>query len=133
MYVSPYLAFNGQCAEAFRFYEATFGGKHLILIPHRGTPAEEEVPPEWRDKIIHARLEIGATLLMGGDAPPQHYREPAGFSVSYQADDVSQAERVFAALSEGATVRMPMQKTFWAQRFGMLIDRFKTPWMVNCD
>ena len=133
MQLNPYLTFNGQCEAAFKFYERCLGGKIEAMIPHAGTPAEQHVPPEWRKKILHARLTVGGEVLMGSDAPPDRYEEPKGFSVSLQIKDPADAERIFALLAENGAVRMPLQQTFWAARFGMLVDRFGTPWMINCD
>jgi PhnB protein len=93
----------------------------------------EQVPAEWRDKIMHARLIVGDKVLMGSDAPPEHYEGTKGFSVSLGVDSMAEAERMFRALAENGTVRMPLQKTFWAEGFGMLVDRFGIPWMVNCE
>lgn len=133
MQLNPYLLFNGQCEAAFRFYERCLGGKIVAMMPHAGTPAEGQVPPEWRDKIIHARLVVGDQVLMGSDAPPDHFEKPQGFSVTLGIDNPVEAERVFNALVENGTVRMPIQQTFWAERFGMLVDRFGIPWMINCE
>ncbi len=133
MQLNPYLTFNGQCEAAFKFYERCLGGKIIAMMTHAGTPAEQHVPTEWRNKILHARLNVGDDVLMGSDAPPDRYEEPKGFSVSLQIKDPADAERIFHALSENGTVRMPIQKTFWAARFGMLVDKFGIPWMVNCD
>jgi PhnB protein len=133
MQLNPYLLFNGQCEAAFRFYEKILGGKIEAMIPHEGTPAAEHVPPEWRKKILHARLCVGDEVLMGSDAPPDHYEAMKGFSVTLGIDDPAVAERIFHALAENGTVRMPIEKTFWALRFGMLVDQFGTPWMINCE
>jgi len=133
MQLNPYLYFNGQCEAAFRFYEQCLGGKIVAMMPHEGTPAADHVPSEWRNKIIHARLVVGDKVLMGSDAPPEHYEAMKGFSVTLGIDDLVEAERIFNALVQGGTVRMPLQKTFWATRFGMLVDRFGTPWMINCE
>jgi PhnB protein len=134
MQLNAYLYFNGQCEAAFQFYEQLLGGKIEAMIPHAGTPAEQHTPPEWRDKIMHARLTVGTNVLMGSDAPPGHYHEASkGYSVSIGLDDPQEAERIFQALAEGGTVRMPLQTTFWAARFGMLADRFGIPWMINCE
>ena len=92
----------------------------------------DKVPSEWRKKILHVRLMVGDEVLMGADAPPEHYEKPAGFSVTIGIDDPTDAERIFHALAEKGTVSMPIQKTFWAQRFGMLVDQFGIPWMINC-
>lgn len=133
MQLNPYLTFNGQCEAAFKFYEQCLGGKIEAMITHAGTPAEEHVPTEWRNKILHARLIVGDEVLMGSDAPPERYEEPKGFSVTLGIADPADAERIFHALAENGTVRMPIQETFWAVRFGMLVDRFGIPWMVNCE
>jgi PhnB protein len=104
------------------------------MLPHEGTPAAENVPADWRKKIMHARLSVGGKVfLMASDAPPDHYEPMKGFSVTLNIDDPAEAERMFHALAEGGTVRMPIQKTFWAVRFGMLVDQFGTPWMINCE
>lgn len=133
MRVNPYLLFNGRCQEAFTFYAECLGGKIEAMLPHAGTPAEGHVPPEWREKIMHARLSLGEDVIMGSDAPPGHFEQPKGFSVTIQLTDPAEADRIFRRLSDGATVTMPIQHTFWATRFGMLVDRFGTPWMVNCQ
>jgi PhnB protein len=133
MQLNSYLTFNGQCEEAFRFYEQTLGGKIETMLPHTGTPAESHVPAEWRDKIMHARLNLGSSILMGSDAPPERYETPKGFWVNITIKDPQEAERVFQNLAENGSIRMPLQKTFWAVRFGMLVDRFGIPWMVNCE
>ena len=133
MQLNPYLTFNGQCEAAFKFYEQCLGGKIVAMLPHAGTPAEEHVPAEWRNKIMHARLIVGDDVLMGSDAPPDRYEGSKGFSVTLGVDNPAEAERVFNALAEKGTVQMPIQETFWAVRFGMLVDRFGIPWMINCE
>jgi PhnB protein len=133
MKLNTYLVFDGRCQEAFQFYEKLLGGKIVSLFPHRGSPAEGHVPPEWLDKIMHARLSIGDNLLMGSDAPPDRFKPPQGFSVNISIADPAEAERIFHALEEKGTVGMPIQETFWALRFGMVTDRFGIPWMINCE
>jgi PhnB protein len=133
MQFNAYLHFNGDCEEAFKLYAQVLGGKIEAMILHEGTPAEQHVPPEWRKKVMHARMTVGDQALMASDAPPGHYHEPQGFSVSIQMKDVAQGQRVFNALAEGGTVKMPFQQTFWSPGFGMLKDRFGIPWMVNCE
>jgi PhnB protein len=133
MQLNPYLNFNGQCEAAFKFYEKSPGGKIEAMFTHAGTPAEQQTPPEWRDKILHARLTIGDNILMASDAPPDCYEEPKGFSVSLQINDPKEAERIFRALAENGKVQMAIQETFWATRFGMLVDQFGIPWMINCE
>ncbi len=133
MQLNPYLTFKGDCEAAFKFYERSLGGKIVALIPHAGTPAETHVPPEWRNKIMHAKLQVGDEVLMGSDAPPDRYEEPKGFSVTLQVEQPADAERMFNALAEKGKVTMPIQQTFWAARFGMLVDQYGIPWMVNCE
>jgi PhnB protein len=132
MQVNAYLLFNGQCEEAFKFYESCFGARIDGMLKHAGSPAEAHVPPEWGDKILHARLLVGDTVVMASDAPPGHYEKPQGFSVNLQLKDADEAERIFKALSENGTVKMPLAQTFWAKRFGMCTDQFGIPWMINC-
>jgi PhnB protein len=131
--VNPHLHFNGQCETAFKFYEQCFGGKIEYMSAHAGTPVEAHVPPEWRDKILHATLRVGGGILMGCDVPPDHYQQPKGFSVSIQTKDPADAERIFNVLAENGKIGMPLQQTFWSVRFGMLVDRFGIPWMINCE
>lgn len=133
MQLNSYLFFNGQCEAAFKFYEQCLGGKIDAMLTHAGTPAEGQVPANWRDKIMHARLVVGDKVLMGSDAPPEHFQQPQGFSIALGVDEPAEAERIFNALADNGTVRMPIQQTFWALRFGMLVDRFGIPWMINCE
>ncbi|MGD0533406.1 MAG: VOC family protein [Methyloceanibacter sp.] len=133
MRLNPYLTFEGKCEEAFKVYEKTLGGKIEAMILHEGTPAADRVPAEWRKKILHARLVLDGTVLMGSDAPPDRYEPMKGFSVTLVLKDPAEAERIFSALAENGTVRMPLEETFFAFRFGMLVDRFGTPWMINCE
>jgi PhnB protein len=131
---NPYLAFDGQCEKAFKFYERCLGGKIVAMIPYGDTPSKEHVPAGHERKIMHARINLGSQVLMGGDAHSMHpYEGVKGCSVAVQVNTPEEAERLFAALSEGGTVQMPIGETFWAQRFGMLTDKFGVPWMVNCE
>lgn len=132
MELSPYLIFNGQCAAAFKFYEQCLGGKIVMMQTHGETPARDHVPADWHDKVIHVRLVVGNFALMGSDAPPQHYAAPQGTHVSISVGPAD-AERIFTALAEGGKITMPFEKTFWSPGFGMVVDRFGTPWMVNTE
>jgi PhnB protein len=132
MKLVPQLSFNGTCQSAFRFYEKVFGGKISFLMTYGETPMANHFGPEWNDKVIHATLDINGMLLQGADAPPQHFSQPQGFSICFDVEDPSEADRTFQALSEGGKVTMPIQETFWARRFGMAVDQFGIPWMVNC-
>jgi PhnB protein len=133
MKLNPYLLFNGDCEAAFKFYERVLGGKIDALMTHAGTPAAKHVPEEWQSKILHACITVNGELLMGSDAPPGNYEQPKGFSVALNIKNREEAERVFHALAENGQVKMPIQQTFWADRFGMLVDRFGIPWLVNCE
>ncbi|HSZ96698.1 MAG TPA: VOC family protein [Bradyrhizobium sp.] len=133
MQLNPYLFFNGNCADAFKFYEKCLGDKIVTMMTHEGTPAAEQVPANWREKIIHARMTVGDQVLMGSDAPPDRYAPMKGFGVSFAVDSPADAERIFKALSEKGAVGMPMQQTFFAVRFGMVVDQFGTPWMITCE
>jgi PhnB protein len=128
-----YLNFNGTCEEAFRFYERAIGAKIECLLRHAGTPAEAHVPAEWQQKIMHGRLNVNGEVIMASDAFTANFQPPQGFSVALQIKDVAEAERSFRALSENGQVKMPLQETFWATRFGMLVDQYGIPWMINCE
>jgi len=133
MKLTAYLNFPGTCREAFEFYAKSLNGEIVMMLTHGDSPAAEHAPPNWQDKIMHARLMVGDQTLMGSDAGPEHYLPTQGFSVAIGVDTVAEAERVFAAMSAGGTVQLPIQQTFWAERFGMLVDKYKIAWMVNCE
>lgn len=133
MKLNTYLSFNDECEAAFKFYEQCLGGKIESMMTYGDSPMAEQTPPEKLDKIMHVSLIVGDTVLMGSDAPPNYFEKPQGFSVSLVFTDPDEAERIFNALAENGTVKMPIQETFWSPRFGMLTDRFGTPWMINCD
>lgn len=126
-----YLNFPGTCREAFEFYARTLKGEILAMLPHRGTDAEQGVPPDWQDKIINAHLRVGEQELMGADAPPQWFKGVEGFHVSIQLDDENEARRIYEAFAEGGSIVVGFEPTFFARRFAMLRDRFGTPWMIN--
>lgn len=133
MQLNPYLLFNGQCEEAFQFYERTLGAKIECVLLHEGTPAEAHTPPEWHKKVLHGRITLNGQTVMASDCPTDRYAQPKGFSVHVGYQDPSEAERVFQALAEDGQVQMPIQETFWAVRFGTVVDRFGIPWMINCE
>jgi PhnB protein len=130
-----YLNFGGNCATAFKYYERVLNGKMLMMMTHGDMPAQDQaqVPPDWKKLIMHARLAIGDQLLMGSDSPPDRFEKPQGMWVALQLDDPKDADRIFAALADNGNIHMPIQQTFWAVRFGMVIDQFGIPWMVNCE
>jgi PhnB protein len=133
MQTNPYLLFTGECEAAFKFYATHLGGKIISLMKHAGSPAECQVPAEWSDKILHGQIDLGGIVVMASDAPPGHQEKPQGFRLSLGFTQPAEAERVFATLSDGGKVEMPIAKTFFAERFGMVTDRFGVPWMVNCE
>ncbi|WP_035051653.1 VOC family protein [Andreprevotia chitinilytica] len=132
MTLNFYLMFNGTCEAAFKFYEKLLGGKIEAMLTHRGSPVEAETSPEFLDKILHTRMTVGNYVLMGSDSPPNYHQPAQGFAVNIGIDDVAEAERVFTALADNGQVKMAFEETFWATRFGMVVDRFGTPWMINC-
>lgn len=134
MPLATYLFFDGTCEEAFRFYERTLAGHIEDLMTFAGTEGEGHVPEHWRHKIMHASLRLAdGAVLMGSDGMPGQTAAPQGFAVALHVGEVAEAERVFAALAEAGRVTMPMAETFWAERFGMCVDRFGVPWMLNCE
>ena len=133
MQVSPYLSFNGECERAFMFYEQCLGGRCGPIFRYAGSAMAAQVPDAWQDKVMHASLTVGAQVLMGGDVAPGRYEEPRGFSLSLQISSTADAERIYHALSQGGRIVVPLEKTFWADRFGMIVDRFGIPWLVNCE
>ena len=127
MKLDIYINYPGTCLDAFRFYEQHLGGTILMTSKH-GDVAESRVPPEWRDKVLHARLELGGSQLMGADIPNAEPMRSAYVTLSL--DSEAEAERVYALLSDGGQVFMKMEQTFFASRFAMLRDRFGTSWML---
>ena len=128
-----YLAFNGNCAEAMRFYEQALRGKLEVLMSGADSPMADQIPKEFAHRILHARLVLpGGGTLFGGDCPAHlPYEGIKGVSIAVDYATTAEAEQVFAALASGGQVTMPMQPAFWARRWGMLTDRFGTPWIVN--
>jgi PhnB protein len=128
-----YLSFNGNCAEAMRFYERTLGGKLEVLMSGAESPMAEQIPREWAHRILHARLALShGGLLFAGDCPANMpYEGIKGVSMTLNYATVEEAERIFSALADGGRITMPMQPAFWARAWGMLVDRFGTSWIVN--
>jgi len=129
----PYLNFDGTCATAMRFYERALGGKLEVLMTAGESPMAEHFPPAARDRILHARLALpdGGVLMAGDHCSETPFPGIQGVSLALNFDTVAQAQRAFAALAEGGTVTMAMTPSFWAKQFGMVTDRFGTPWIVN--
>jgi len=126
--MNTYVNFAGTCAEAFRFYEEHLGGRIDMMMTHGQAPDQSQVKPEWKDAVLHARISIGGTELMGADIPSAEPMRSAYLSLGVDSD--ADAERIFAALSDGGQVFMPMQETFFATRFAQLRDRYGINWMI---
>lgn len=133
MQLHTYLNFNGQCEEAFQFYKSIFGGDILFMMRNGDSPMAKDMPADQHNRVMHARILIAGQIVMGSDVQEGCAEKPQGFSITINTPDPAEAERIFNALNVGAEVRMPFEETFWAVRFGMLTDRFGTPWMVNCE
>ena len=132
MQINAYLTFDGQCKEAFELYARVLGGT-LKLMTIGESPMAGQLAPEWQGRIMHARLDVGGQTIMASDTPPGEHRPPQGLSVSVQVREPEETERIFDALADGGKVTVPLAETFWSPRFGMLVDRYGTPWMINCD
>jgi PhnB protein len=132
MIITPLLWFRGDCKDAFALYERAFGGAVVTLLTY-AEAKQDAVPPDWREKVAHATLRIGDQLLMGGDPLPEQYQAMQGVQLTIGITDPAEADRVFAALAEDGTVNMPLQETFWARRFGAVVDRFGISWLINCE
>lgn len=132
MQFQPQLKFNGECEAAFKLYERCFGGT-ITTLTYGASPMAQQTAPALHGKILHATLTVGDCAVMSGvDVTPEAYAKPAGFDVQVNLDDAAEAERIFGMLADGGTILLPMQQTFWAVRFGMVVDRFGTPWKINC-
>ncbi len=127
------LGFNGQCEAAFRLYEECLNGTITYMLTWGDSPSAAEAPPNWETKIAHATLKIGDIALAGSDVPPDRYETPRGFQILLNLDDAVAAERIFEALAQNASIKMPLQQTYWARRFGVLVDQFGVPWSINCE
>jgi PhnB protein len=130
--IIPYVHFDGNCSEALQFYEKAMEGKIIMQATYGDAPME--MPKEGKNKIMHARFEAGSLTLLASDMPPGHaIKLGNNTSLSMNFTQVDQMEKVFNALSEGATIRMPLQDTFWGARFGMMTDKYGVNWMFNHD
>ena len=131
--LNPYLFYQDTCEAAFNFYARVLGGKIEMLLRASEGPPDTRPSPGRENMIMHARMSLpGGSVLMASDAPPEHVEKPQGFSISLTITEVTDAERKFNALADGGTVTMAFSKTFWAKGFGMCVDKFGIPWMVNC-
>jgi PhnB protein len=128
MKLYTYLNYGGNCQEAFRFYEQHLGGKITMMMTHGQGPNPNNVPPGWNNAVLHARMNIGETELLGADIPAYQPMRSAYLTLIAGSND--EAERVYAALSDGGEIFMPMNETFFAYRFAQLRDKFGTSWMI---
>ena len=132
MRLIPYLQFKGQCEVAFKTYETCLGGKITFMMRYAEAPQGEKAEPAgWGDKIYHVTLLVGDYMLQGADVPPESYQTPQGFSLNLELQDARKGERIFNELAQNGTVKMQFEETSWAQRFGVLVDRFGVPWLIN--
>ncbi|HEY7499295.1 MAG TPA: glyoxalase/bleomycin resistance/extradiol dioxygenase family protein [Vicinamibacterales bacterium] len=131
--MTTYVNFKGDCEAAFKLYEQCLGAEPGPIFRYGGSPMEADAPPDWSEKIMHGSVTIGGQVLMGADIVPDRYEEPKGIQLSLQLSSVADAERIFRELSSGGRIAMPLEKTFWAERFGILTDRFGIPWLINCE
>lgn len=133
MKLNPYLNFPGTCEEAMNAYAKVLGGEIVAMLAYGDMPGDYPIPDEMRKKIAHARIVIGDQVIMASDSGPDRFKPMQGVSVTLNIPEPAEAERVFKALVEGGTAIMPLEETFWAHKFGVLVDRFGTQWMVNCE
>ena len=131
MQLNPYLFYNDNCEAAFKFYEKVLGAKIEVMIRAEEAPADMPAGPGREKTIMHGRISIDGQVLMASNSPPEHFHKPQGFSVSLTIKDPAEAERKFNALAEGGSLNMPFGKTFFSKGFGMCVDQFGIPWMVN--
>jgi len=128
--LTPYLFFDGRCEEAIEFYKRALDAKLHMLMRFKDSPESSQIAPGTENKVMHAAVSIAGTVLMMSDGRAQNQPKFEGFSLSIDAKDAADAERIFAALADGGQARMPLAETFFAKRFGMLADRFGVGWMV---
>ena len=132
MDIGTHLIFSGQCKEAFELYARTLGGTIVGMLTYSETPMASGVPADWSAKVVHATLSIGGRKLMGADVLPKDYERPQGFYVLVNVEPAN-AKQIFDALAEGGSVKMALHETFWSPAFGVVVDRFGTPWEINAE
>lgn len=130
MKLYTYLNYGGNCRQAFEFYAEHLGGKITMLTTHGEQPDQSRVAPDWKNAVLHARIEMGDTVVLGADIPPDRFQPMRSAYLTLMLDSVGEAERLYALLGEGGQIFMPMEETFFARRFAMLRDRFGTSWML---
>ena len=131
MKINSHLTFNGNCREAFEFYESLLGGS-LTMTSFGESPAANHVPEDWKNRIVHATLSLDESEIAGADVPPAEYKKPEGFYLLIEPEDPKKAEFLFSALSADGQIKIPLQEMFWSVCYGSLIDKFGTPWEISC-
>lgn len=133
MKINAYLNFDGKCEEAFNFYKSVLGGEIEARIRFSEMPEGGDVPKELGNKIMHSLLRIGDNVIMGSDAPPPYFQKAQGMMVAINVETPAEAERIYANIAKDAeSVTMPLGETSWAQSFSMFVDKYGTPWILNC-
>jgi len=130
MRLYTYLNYGGNCRQAFEFYAQHLGGKITFITTHGELPNASQVPAEWRHAVLHARIELGETVVLGADIPPNRFQPMRSAYLTLMLDSIDEAERIYALLTDGGEIFMPMEETFFAHRFAMFRDRFGTSWML---
>ena len=130
MKLYTYLNYGGNCRQAFEFYEKHLGGKIVFVTTHGEQRDPSQTPPDWKNAVLHARIELGDTIVMGADIPPDRFQPMRSAYLSLLLDSNEEADRIYALLTQGGEIFMPMEETFFAHRFAMLRDRFGTSWML---
>ena len=133
MKIYTYLNYGGNCRQAFEFYAEHLGGKILMMTTHADGPQPDKLPPDWKNAVLHARIAIGDTIVLGADIPPDRFQPMRSAYLSLMVDSAEEAERVYALLTQDGQIFMKMEKTFFAERFAMFRDRFGTSWMLLCE
>jgi len=133
MRISPHLCFDGQCREAIQLYQKLLGGTIQTMLTYGESPMASSTDPGWHDRIVHATLVLDEIELTGVDMMPGSYRRPQGFFVTLTVDEATRAKDIFGSLSQGGTIQVPFEKTFWSPGFGVLVDRFSIPWEINAN
>ena len=130
MKLHPYLNYGGNCAEAFRFYEENLGGKINFMMTFAQMPDPKQIPPGMENGVLHTSMQLGETVIMASDAPPERFQPMRSAYLSLSVDSDEEAERIYKLLEDGGEIFMPIQETFFATRFAMLRDKFGTSWMI---
>ena len=133
MKLCTYLNYGGNCRQAFEFYEKNLGGRIVFITTHGEQPQPGNVPPDWKNAVLHARMELGETILLGADIPPERFKPMRSAYLTLISGTPEETERQYALLSEGGEIFMKLEETFFARRFAMLRDRFGTSWMLLCE